>query len=54
MRRAFEALVRARAALPAEDALELERLRGAAWASEDAAAARQAFAQKRPPVFRGR
>jgi enoyl-CoA hydratase len=54
MRAAFEGLIRARAQLSAEDAAVLEGRRAAAWRSEDAAEARLAFAEKRPPTFHGR
>jgi enoyl-CoA hydratase/carnithine racemase len=53
-RAAFEGLLRARAQLSAEDAAVLEGRRAAAWRSEDAAEARLAFAEKRPPTFHGR
>jgi enoyl-CoA hydratase/carnithine racemase len=53
MRRSFEALLRARAALDADTAADLDRVRLRAWASKDAAEARLAFAQKRKPTFTG-
>jgi len=52
-RRAFELLLRQRAALPDDAAAEVDALRAAAWASRDAAEALAALAAKRPPVFEG-
>lgn len=53
MKRAFQAVLDARVALPPEVAAELERERVRAWTSADAAEARAAFAGKRAPRFRG-
>jgi enoyl-CoA hydratase len=50
MRRSFEMLLAARAAPNPE----IERIRSAAWQSEDAAEARRALLEKRPAQFRGR
>jgi enoyl-CoA hydratase/carnithine racemase len=54
MRASFEALLRARAALPPQDAARIDALRAAAWRSDDAAEARAAFAERREARFRGR
>jgi len=54
MRRSFELLLARRAQLGAEDRALLEKLRAEAWASEDAAEARAAFAAKRKADFKGR
>jgi len=54
MRRSFEALMSQRASLDPETSAELDRLRLAAFASEDGAEARAAFAEKRTPRFSGK
>jgi enoyl-CoA hydratase/carnithine racemase len=54
MRRTFEALIARRAVLAGEAAKEIAERRAAAWQSEDVAEARRAFAEKRPPIFRGK
>ena len=54
MRRSFEALLARRAELAPAAAAEIERLRSAAWLSDDAAEGRHALAEKRPPEFKGR
>ena len=43
-----------RASLDPDAAAELDRLRLAAWASEDGAEARAAFVEKRKPRFTGK
>jgi enoyl-CoA hydratase/carnithine racemase len=53
MRQTFETLLGRRAEIAAAEAALIDRLRLRAWASQDAAEARRAFAEKRKPSFTG-